>query len=182
MTRLPLGEITSENEQRRRSPSRAKRRAPWRAHSSWGKAALAVYCSCDGSLSDFFLFPDCSRTSGLESSLNQVHLRIHHALKETSYLTDSVSFPPFTTIATRIGNYLSRTPPSPPQAPFPRRGSAGQREWFSCFDSTRRNASATRPVINQAPQEEESPALAARGDVRATLAGAGQLGDSRMAL
>ena len=31
---------------------------------------------------------DCSRKSGLKSSLNEVHLKIYHALKETSYLPD----------------------------------------------------------------------------------------------
>src|SRR5207245_8399564 len=38
------------------------------------------------------LSTDCSRPSGLKSSLNQVHLKIHHALKETSYLIDVHSF------------------------------------------------------------------------------------------
>ncbi|MFT5031690.1 MAG: hypothetical protein ACI9VS_004160 [Candidatus Binatia bacterium] len=28
---------------------------------------------------------DCSRPSGLKSSPNQVHLKIHHVLKDTSY-------------------------------------------------------------------------------------------------
>jgi hypothetical protein len=34
------------------------------------------------------LSPDCSRLPGFKSSLNHVQLKIHHALKETSYLTD----------------------------------------------------------------------------------------------
>jgi len=36
---------------------------------------------------------DCSRSSGLKSSLNHVHLRIHHVLKVTSYRTDSPNMP-----------------------------------------------------------------------------------------
>jgi len=38
--------------------------------------------------------------------LNQVHLRIHHALKETSYLTDPDSMTGSGGMATTIGNYL----------------------------------------------------------------------------
>jgi hypothetical protein len=44
---------------------------------------------------------------GLKSSLNEVHLKIHHALKETSYLTDEGSITGSGGIATTIGNYLS---------------------------------------------------------------------------
>jgi hypothetical protein len=39
-------------------------------------------------------FRECSRPSGLESSLNCVHLRICHALKVMSYLTKAYH-PPF---------------------------------------------------------------------------------------
>ena len=53
------------------------------------------------------IFTDCSRTSGLKSSLKQVHLKIHHALKETSYLTDSRILTGSGPIATTIAIYLS---------------------------------------------------------------------------
>jgi hypothetical protein len=43
---------------------------------------------------------------GLKSSLNDVHLKIHHALKETSYLTDKANITGFGEMATTIGNYL----------------------------------------------------------------------------
>jgi hypothetical protein len=47
--------------------------------------------------------PDCSRTPGFKSSLNQqVHLKIYHALKETSYLTDGASIADSLKIATTI--------------------------------------------------------------------------------
>src|ERR1035437_9486873 len=47
--------------------------------------------------------PDCSRTPGFKSSLNQqVHLKIYHALKETSYLTDGASIADSPEIATTI--------------------------------------------------------------------------------
>jgi hypothetical protein len=45
-------------------------------------------------------------TPGLKSSLNQVHLRIHHALKETSYLTDGRRLARSDRIATTICNYF----------------------------------------------------------------------------
>src|SRR6185295_11987101 len=54
------------------------------------------------------LSTDCSRTSGLKSSLNKVHLKIHHALEETSYLTDGLSLTGSGGIATTIDNYLLR--------------------------------------------------------------------------
>jgi hypothetical protein len=62
---------------------------------------------------------DCSRTSGLKSSLNSVHLKIYHALKETSYLTDHTIVTVSAAIAITIGNYLSegvghRALPLPP--------------------------------------------------------------------
>jgi hypothetical protein len=41
---------------------------------------------------------------GLKSSLNEVHLKIHHALKETSYLTDKGTITGSSGIATTIGN------------------------------------------------------------------------------
>ncbi len=43
---------------------------------------------------------------GLKSSLNEVHLKIHHALKETSYLTDANNMRYSGRIATTIVNYL----------------------------------------------------------------------------
>jgi len=58
------------------------------------------------------LSTDCFRMPDLKSSLNEVHLKIHHALKETSYLTDKGSVTGFGGIATTIGNYLSD--PIPP--------------------------------------------------------------------
>jgi len=58
-------------------------------------------------LSDSLLLStDCSRTPGLKSSLNLVHLRIHHALEETSYLTDARKLTGFGTMATTFANYL----------------------------------------------------------------------------
>jgi hypothetical protein len=39
-------------------------------------------------------------------------LKIHHALKETSYLTDADSIADSAAIATSIGNYLLDCPPS----------------------------------------------------------------------
>ena len=48
------------------------------------------------------LFPE----SDFKSSLNQVHLRIQHALKETSYLTDRLSMTGSGRKATTIGNYV----------------------------------------------------------------------------
>ena len=39
--------------------------------------------------------PDCSRISGFKSSLKQVHLRIHHAVGLTSYLTGEASMDSF---------------------------------------------------------------------------------------
>ena len=55
------------------------------------------------------LFTDCSRTPGLKSSQNLVHMKIHHAQKETSYLTDSWTIADFGGIATKIANNLSRS-------------------------------------------------------------------------
>jgi len=42
----------------------------------------------------------------LKSSLNEVHLKIPHALKETSYLTDKYNMTGSRRIATTIGNFL----------------------------------------------------------------------------
>jgi hypothetical protein len=42
----------------------------------------------------------------LKSSLNEVHLKIPHALKETNYLTDKQNMTGSRWIATTIGNYL----------------------------------------------------------------------------
>jgi hypothetical protein len=42
----------------------------------------------------------------LKSSLNEVHLKIPHALKETSYLTDNPNMTGFRQNATSFGNYL----------------------------------------------------------------------------
>jgi len=42
---------------------------------------------------DLLRFPDCSRLSGLESSLNGVHLRICHILKVTSDRADAEQWP-----------------------------------------------------------------------------------------
>jgi len=39
------------------------------------------------------LFPYCSRTSGFKSSMNEVHLRIYHAVEATSYLSDAPKVP-----------------------------------------------------------------------------------------
>ena len=47
---------------------------------------------------------DCSRTPGLKSSLNRVHLKIHHALKETSYQTDDSKIAGSGALAIAIGN------------------------------------------------------------------------------
>ena len=48
---------------------------------------------------------------GLKSSLNEVHLKIHHALKETSYLTDRGSITGSGDLATTIGNFRQLEPP-----------------------------------------------------------------------
>jgi hypothetical protein len=53
-----------------------------------------------------YLLQDCSRTPGLKSSLNEVHLKIHHALKETSCLADKSRMPDSGGMATIIDNYL----------------------------------------------------------------------------
>jgi len=50
--------------------------------------------------------PDCSRTPGFKSSLNRVHLKIHHALKETSHPTDRSRVADLNWIAISIGNFL----------------------------------------------------------------------------
>jgi hypothetical protein len=63
------------------------------------------------------LSTDCSRTPGLKSSLNQVHLKIHHALKGTSYPTDQCSVTGSAAIATTIGNYLFAPTITPPADP-----------------------------------------------------------------
>jgi hypothetical protein len=66
----------------------------------------------------------------LKSSLNQVHLKIPHALKETNYLTDKENMTGSREIATIIGNYLFKpvrrglhnhafAPPSTPINPAP---------------------------------------------------------------
>ncbi len=52
------------------------------------------------------LFPDCSRPSGFKSSLNRVHLKIYHASKAASYLSEGVSLPVSEGIATGILNYF----------------------------------------------------------------------------
>jgi hypothetical protein len=52
------------------------------------------------------LLPDCFRKSDFKSSLNQVHLRIYHALKETSQLTDAPTMTGSGGMATTIGNYV----------------------------------------------------------------------------
>jgi len=49
---------------------------------------------------------DCFRMPDLKSSLNEVHLKIPHALKETSYLTDKWNMAGSRRMATTIGNYL----------------------------------------------------------------------------
>ncbi|HEV2436009.1 MAG TPA: hypothetical protein VG077_08415 [Verrucomicrobiae bacterium] len=76
-------------------------------------------------------------------------MKIHHALKETSYLTDGLSLTGFAAIATTIGNYLLATnpgwkgripcPPASPARPtraggttrIPLDGFRFQREWSS---------------------------------------------------
>jgi hypothetical protein len=42
----------------------------------------------------------------LKSSLNEVHLKIPHALKETSYLTDKLNITGSRRIATTIDDYF----------------------------------------------------------------------------
>jgi hypothetical protein len=49
---------------------------------------------------------DCSRKPGLKSSLNEVHLKIRHALKETSYPTDKRTMAGLIGTATTIGSFL----------------------------------------------------------------------------
>ena len=48
------------------------------------------------------LSPDCSRGSGLKSSLNRVHLKIYHALKVTSHLSEGARLNYSQGIATNI--------------------------------------------------------------------------------
>jgi hypothetical protein len=48
------------------------------------------------------LLPDCFRSSDFKSSLNQVHLKIYHALKETSDLSDTTTLTGIAGIATTI--------------------------------------------------------------------------------
>ena len=74
---------------------------------------VMFYCPTNTALST-----DCSRTPGLKSSLKQVHLRIYHALKETSYLTDTFIIALFVKIARTIGNYLLDQTPRPREMIF----------------------------------------------------------------
>jgi hypothetical protein len=55
------------------------------------------------------LLPDCFRSSDFKSSLNQVHLKIYHALKETSDLSDVANLTGFSGIATIISGYFQAT-------------------------------------------------------------------------